>query len=325
VFPAPIIVTVYDRPHHFRACIESLKSNPEAACTELFISSDGPSCDGSRERVEKVRTYIKGITGFRKVTLFASKENTHREVVNQTKDAVWAENERYIFIEDDNIVSPWFLNFINAGLDTFAENQDVLAVCGYNYPGFPFEKSEAVALRCFAAWGYGIWRDRGFIPDNEMAAYASSIFADTKKFARINGRLPHMAPMLHAMAKGNLIAGDVAICARTFCDNKVCIFPSRSLVRNIGHDGTGQYCEMDERYTTQDILSEPIDVSNSISLDPQGRNTRWLHGFVGGRRKEILGWLLFLEVRIRNPVLNRIGKRLYRMVKRVVKYQKVIK
>ena len=39
---APVLVTVYDRPNHFKQCIESLLKNPGVSETTLFISSDGP-------------------------------------------------------------------------------------------------------------------------------------------------------------------------------------------------------------------------------------------------------------------------------------------
>ena len=67
---APIFVSVFDRPYHFKACIESLAKNEGAENTLLFVSSDGPKDEASSHNVKLVRDYINNLKFFKKVICF---------------------------------------------------------------------------------------------------------------------------------------------------------------------------------------------------------------------------------------------------------------
>lgn len=303
---APIAIPVFDRPHHFKRCIESLKKNLGAEKTVLYVSSDGPRCNKSKILVQQVRDYIKTIHGFKKVTSFMPNENTSKNIWFETRQRVSDDNQRFIVTEDDNVFSPYFLEFINNGLEVFLDEPKVAAICGYNYPDFPFQKPEAIALRCFAGWGYGTWREKDLLSRVDMRAVASEVFADKQLFAAINKALPHMAPMMQSIFVGNLIAGDVTACSLLIKQGKVCIFPSKSLVTNMGHDGSGEHCGVSDIYSRQTILRERISVRDLLSLEPSEMHTRWLSNFFGGRWSEMKNWMVFWEMNLKSPVLKKI-------------------
>lgn len=299
---APIAIPVFDRPHHFKACIESLKKNAGADKTTLYVSSDGPRCDTSRLRVQQVRDYIGTINGFKKVIVFSSEENTRKNIWFETRQKISDENERFIVSEDDNVFSPFFLKFINEGLEIFSSEEKVAAICGYNYPGFPFLRPEAIALRCFAGWGYGTWREKDLLSKVDIKEVASDVFSNVDVFREMNAALPHVAPMLRNVSCGKLMAGDVTACALLFKEERVCIFPSRSLVRNLGHDGTGEHCGVTDTFAKQPILFEKIVVERLQSYEPIEMHARWLNGFFGGKWAEYRNWLVFFEMRLRSPL-----------------------
>lgn len=314
---APVAISVYDRPHHFKACIESLRKNVGAEKTVLYISSDGPGCDNSKILVQQVREYIKTIHGFKKIILFAPNENTRKTVWFETRQKVSDENERFIITEDDNIFSPFFLDFINNGLEIFADEPRVAAICGYNYPGFPFQKPEAVSLRCHAGWGYGTWRGKDLLSRVNQQSVATEVFGNKNLFAAINAGLPHMAPMMRLVLDGKLIAGDVTLCSLLYKENKVCIFPSMSLVRNMGNDGSGEHCGISSYYEKQLILEGKVPLSRLKSLDPLKHHSSWLHGFFGGKFAELINWKFFWDVNLKSP-LTRIILRFFFYVVRLI-------
>ena len=51
---APIVLFVYNRPEHTRACLEYLERNELAAESELYVFADGAK-SGSEEAVAAVR------------------------------------------------------------------------------------------------------------------------------------------------------------------------------------------------------------------------------------------------------------------------------
>lgn len=54
---APIVLFVYNRPEHTRACLEYLERNELAAESELYVFADGAK-QGSEEAVAAVRRVI---------------------------------------------------------------------------------------------------------------------------------------------------------------------------------------------------------------------------------------------------------------------------
>lgn len=316
---APIAVSVYNRPLHFRNCIESLRQNLGAEDTILYISSDGPKDDRSRILVEQVRSYIKTIYGFKKIIAFTPNENTKKQVWYDTRQKLSDDNDRFIITEDDNVFSKFFLKFVNDGLNKYKYNDRVSAICGYNYPNFPMTRLESVALQHFTAWGYGTWRDRDVLSRFNMSALASDIFANKELFGSINRSIPHIAPMLRDMLDGRLIAGDVFVCSKLFMDNRICIFPSKSLVRNLGNDGSGEHCGVKNIYSEQSISNEEITLEKLQSLTPLKINRIWLYKYDGGQLEEFKSWLIFWEINkkykyIRKLIKSSVG--FFRLVQR---------
>src|ERR1035437_10981038 len=111
---APIIVTVYDRPRHFRQCIEALLRNGPAKESELYVVSDAPGKPDHASKIDKVRAYARSITGFRSIHLIFREENygAFRSILAIMKQ-VMDEHSRFIYLEDDVLAAPNFLDYMN--------------------------------------------------------------------------------------------------------------------------------------------------------------------------------------------------------------------
>lgn len=292
---ASIVVSVYDRPNHFRACVESLAQNKGAEHTSIFISSDGPRDAVSAEKVGLVRDYIKTIKGFKEVVAFAPAENTAGEIKLSVREKIKSDFPRYILTEDDNIFSPYSLKYFNQGLDLFEDDPRIHAICGYMYPGFPSGGHEQVYLQCFAAWGAAFWRDKDIYPGFDGKELAREVFSNKLLFKKVNNCLPHMAPMIKLIIEGKLKAGDVTHCNYIIKNNQICVFPSISLVRNIGNDGTGEHCGVNKIYEKQKIADKEIQFDMLKPREPVLDDARWITGFFGGRKAVFRNNLTFSE------------------------------
>lgn len=67
----PIILFAFNRFESLKYTIDSLLQNEEAKHSVLYVFVDGPRFQrkGEVENVEKVRDYVKSITGFKEVQL----------------------------------------------------------------------------------------------------------------------------------------------------------------------------------------------------------------------------------------------------------------
>lgn len=287
---APILISVYDRFKHFKKCIESLKKNINAKNTILYIASDGPKCKKSKLKVSQVRDYIKSINGFKKINFFSTKENSNKKIVFETRDKMVSDFDRYICTEDDNIFSPFFIDFMNKCLNIYADDPNISAICGYNLPNFPYSnKNELVALKLFSAYGYGTWRDKD-LTYNLSHKFKGQLFAkktltNKKLFLKINERIPNVIPLLESMlVNTKFLPRDVINTVLLIKKNKVCVFPSYSLVRNIGNDGSGENNSTDFRIKKQKLLLKNLISYNLNYLDKSTIHTLWIKNFLGGNR-----------------------------------------
>lgn len=318
---APVLICVYDRLAHFQTCIESLRRNIGAESTRLFITSDGPRDEWSRIRVMEVRKYIATISGFQSVTLLAPEENTKGQVVDEAIQLVFESHDRMIFSEDDNVFGCHFLTFINEGLDLFSADSRVAAICGYVQPEFSAKESGAVAMQYFTPWGYGLWRDKS--STQAMLHYNSThkVMRNKEMFSRVNFTLPHVAPMMRAVVNKTLDARDLEMCLHVILQEKFCIFPSTSLVRNIGNDGSGLRSVPDSRFAQQKISEDLVDYKTLRHLQIDPRNMQWIRTYFGGTWSAAAGWFVFAEANSN----NRYARRMYWFLARAMwKMQRIV-
>ena len=246
---APIGIITYSRIIHLRQTIESLRNNDLATKSELYIFLDGPR-PGDEKLVNTVREYLYTIDGFKKVSITERKENdrvrNYRDGVNYLFDKYG----KIIFLEDDNIVSPYFLQFMNDGLEFFKENKKIFSICGYNVPAkFPMGYEYDYYLsRYFNAWGFATWSDRNHLDVEDIKNAYSELLDDKALYRKVKKEHPKLAVNLKKIQENRLKAGDYPIVFHSIKHDLYSVKPIHSLVDNIGHDGSGIHCGISDRF-----------------------------------------------------------------------------
>jgi len=240
---APVVIPTLNRHMHLKQCVESLSSCTHADKTDLFIFLDYPLKDGHKAGYELIKTYLPNIKGFKTVNVIM-RENNFGPVANFSKsiEYVFERYDRLIFSEDDNEFSPNFLDYINKGLDKFENNNNVFAVCGYNFPAEspPKYKYNYFFYQRFSAWGTGIWKNK--FPVEPVWDYNKiAEFTNNKNYANILKRQAerHYYRLLYCIKNKITIYGDEVLILICIIRNQYCVYPVESKVRNNGHDGTG--------------------------------------------------------------------------------------
>lgn len=154
---APILLFVYNRPGHLRQTVEALQNNVLAPQSDLFIYSDAPKDESSREAVAEVRRLIHSIAGFKSVTITERSENwgLARSII----DGVTTQVNRFgrvIVLEDDLIVAPHFLTFMNDALETYKDEPRVghIQACDFTKdPSLP----DTFLIKWTGSWGWATW------------------------------------------------------------------------------------------------------------------------------------------------------------------------
>ncbi|RCV66171.1 Glycosyltransferase, GT2 family [Methanophagales archaeon] len=260
---APVILFVYNRPEHTRKTIDALKNNLLAWDTELFIFADAAKNDAERNNVEKVRKYIKTLDGFKSITLIEREENLGlaksilsgvTEIINQYG--------KIIVLEDDLITSTPFLNYMNYYLNYYKNEQKVFSITGFNYPEsllhVPDEYPYSIyfGYRCMS-WSWATWINRWNKVDWEVKDYDKFI-TDKKSKKLFNRGGEDLSDMLRSQVEDKIDSWAIRWCYAQSKSDAYCVYPVKSLVNNMGFDGTGVHCGKTNRFAIK-TLSENLD------------------------------------------------------------------
>ncbi len=236
---APIIIFAYNRLLHIQKTVSSLLKNREAKNSDLYIFSDGSKNDNDINEVNEVRKYIYKINGFKKVSIRERNQNfgLGKNITSGVTEII-EKNSWCIVLEDDLETSPYFLRFMNEGLDRFSDEERVVSIHGYIYP-VKDPLPETFFLKGADCLGWGTWR-RGWEYFNSDGKYLLTELKRqnlTKEFD-FNGGYPYTR-MLEDQVAGKNDSWAVRWYASTFLKEKLSLYPGHSLVRHIGNDGSG--------------------------------------------------------------------------------------
>ena len=238
---APIILFVYNRLRHTQQTVEALQKNELASKSELFIYSDEAKNEEARRSVDEVRNYIDSITGFKEITVIKREKNWG--LANSIIDGVTQIVNKYgniIVLEDDLIVSPYFLQFMNEALDFYKNEESVASIHGYIYPieGLP----DSFFIKGADCWGWATWKNKWdiFEPNGQKLLNELTV-KNLAKEADFNGSYS-FTKMLKGQINGENNSWAIRWYMSAFLKNMVTLYPGQSYVQNIGFDSSGTHC-----------------------------------------------------------------------------------
>ena len=247
---APIVLFVYNRPEHTQKVVEGILANPEAKDSVLYIFADGPKENASKENYEKiarVREYIHTIKGFKEVIIDESESN--RGLAPATIRAmtmVLNKHDRVIMIEDDDYPSPYFLAYENECLEKYKDDRRIWYVVGYCNTNrvIPRKGDDVFITSSGSSWGFGTWRrcwEKTIwdIDDLRGIFRHKSIVYNFNRFCGI-----HASEIMIALLNGENSSWSIRFGFASYLNRGMTIMPNKSLVVNIGFDGSGTHCSV---------------------------------------------------------------------------------
>jgi len=238
---APIALFVYNRVEHTRKTLESLKNNLLADESDLYIFSDAPRV-GSEEKVREVRKVLREAQWCKNVYIVEHQENkgVDDNVVESVTNLI-AKHGKVIVIEDDCVLSRFFLKNMNEALALYADNHEVMHISAY-CPPCDIDLPPTFFLQNGNGWGWATWQRAWVHYQNDAAPLYDAIEAQNL-FYKFNyeGKVPDNQAQLKACKEGRMKNWDIKWYASMFLKNGLSLKFHPSLVSNIGHDGTGEH------------------------------------------------------------------------------------
>lgn len=274
---APIALFVYNRPEHTMRTLTALAANELAAKSDLFVFSDGPRNEQVADGVRRVRELAGTISGFRSVTVVERQENfgLSRSVISGVTDLV-EKYGRVVVLEDDLVISPYFLRYMNDALELYANDERVISVHGYVYP-VQGELPETFFLRGADCWGWGTWKRGWDLFETDGARLLKELKKRrlTREFDFDNS-YPYTR-MLERQVRGENDSWAIRWYASAFLGGKLTLYPGRSLVQNIGNDASGTHSGRYDHFHVA-LTDMPVKL-DTIAIEASGSATREVADF----------------------------------------------
>ncbi|WCL51262.1 methyltransferase, TIGR04325 family [Leptospira sp. GIMC2001] len=261
---APIALFAYARLDHLQKTIESLKLNRLAQDTELYIYSDNAKNSNIEPKIIEVRKYIRSITGFKNITII--ERTTNFGLANSIIDGVTEVTNKHgqvIVLEDDMITSPFFLDYMNEGLNLYKDDQEVCSIHGYIYPT-SIKLPKSFFLKGADCWGWATWSRGWKIFEHDGSKLLAELESKnlTGEFD-FNDSYPY-TQMLRDQIHGKNDSWAIRWYASAFLKNKKTLYPGESFVTNIGNDGSGTHCGVGDEYLT--IVKQNYESLDKIKI-----------------------------------------------------------
>ena len=172
---SPICLFVYKRYDTTKLMLESLLACPECADSELYVFMDEARNDSEADDVEKVRALFDNLQGFKTIHPYPARMNKGmaRSVIDGVT-TVLEKHESIIVLEDDLVVAPDFLTFMNAALEAYRDRSDIWSISGYT-PNLKeieqYDKNGVFLVPRAQCWGWATWNDRWETVDWEVSDF----------------------------------------------------------------------------------------------------------------------------------------------------------
>ena len=247
---APIVLFVYNRLWHTKKTIEALQRNDLAKESLLFIFSDGAKSKEDEKKVREVRKYIKTLSGFKEIAIVERERNygLAQNIIDGITKVV-NEYKKVIVLEDDIVVSPYFLNFMNEALEKYKDNKRVMSVSGYMFPIRTEGLPDTFFLKLVPGWGWGTWARAWKLFERNPEKQIKMLNKKQVKDFNLNGSYDFWQQLV-LNYKGKLYTWAIFWYFTIYINNGLTLFPRESLVQNIGYDGSGTHCSKTDKFMT---------------------------------------------------------------------------
>lgn len=265
---SPVVLFVYNRPHHTRMTLEALHANALADATQLIVYADGQKGNSFEERAktEEVRAIIreKPWCGSVELIEFETNRGLATSVVAGVTEVV-NQFGKVIVLEDDVVTSPGFLKYMNEALDLYEEEEQVMHISGYMFP-VKGKLPPTFFYNTASCWGWATWKNRwAYFRDD-----AKSLFREIYNSGRLKEfdlqNSVDFSRQLQDNISGNKETWAVKWYASMFLRNGLSLHPWPSLTNNIGHDLTGGNCGISMAFHW-DHLAEVIPVNKTKLIE----------------------------------------------------------
>lgn len=239
---APVAIFAYKRPRHLARSLESLKRCPEFSKSDVYVFVDGPKAPDDEASVNETREIASRYDDGRFNISFARNNRGLAASIISEVTKLCKAYGKAIVIEDDLLLQPSALTWLNQGLDAYESEDQVMQISAYQYRVPEFSNIDHGSFQRFATtWGWATWQ-RAWSKFDPNATNWETVRDDltVRQMFDAGGVYPFSA-MLEKQMAGKVDSWGIRWSWSVFRNNGLTLMPPRSLVTNIGLDASGTH------------------------------------------------------------------------------------
>jgi acetyltransferase-like isoleucine patch superfamily enzyme/GR25 family glycosyltransferase involved in LPS biosynthesis len=264
---APIILFVYNRPWHTEQTLEALMANKLSSKSILYIYADGPKVnmdEHSLLQIKLTRQILRKKQWCKEVHFIERSHNLGlAENVIDGITKVVNKHGRIIVLEDDIVTSKTFLTFMNDALNFYQQSGEIFHISGYvNEDLKEYPSSDTFTNQFTHCWGWATWKRAWKFLQRDIKTLHYLINNHPNK----DNFKSDLYLQLEENYTNKINTWAVRWYASIFILEGKCLHPSKSIVINIGFDGSGTNCSKIDSYNTKLIFDS---LKTKFSIKPQ--------------------------------------------------------
>jgi len=287
--------------------------------SKLYLVADAARHDDEQAAVDETRRLAESLVTWpcEVVRDYAVENRGVHENIGSGALRVFAQEDRAIFLEDDNLPEASFFPFCQAMLDRYRDDPSVLWVCGTNYFGEQVHPDglSYVFTQHLLPCGWASWADK-FVPayDRELKTLGPQterIFKDSYRDKRLWRQQRHSVGVTKTFLRDDpgRASWDYQMLFSLRSQGRFGIVPMRNQIRNIGvdalstHGGTSYDHEMTRRFCSMPShpMVPPYVGPDQPKIDPKVEDAlgrvllRPMRDRLMSRGASVVKWLLRID------------------------------
>ena len=231
------VIFTFNRSAHTKKVLDSIRQS-NVLPQKLLVFHDGPKTDTNLDDWNEVENIINSIDWINTEIITSKTNKGLATSVYSGITYAFEQADAVIVLEDDCVIHPDYMEYMNNCLNFYADNNKIHSVSGYAWP-LDIEKREGIyACGRVSSYGWGTWKDRwqSFALDYSVLKRIKFNESKSLYLAKWGNDLEGM---LIANLKGQVDSWAVFWALNAIEHEMICLNPYYSMIANIGCDGSG--------------------------------------------------------------------------------------
>ena len=202
-----------------------------------------------------------------------------------------SEYGRAIIIEDDNIVSPDFLDYMNRGLEFYKNSKKIWAISGFSRQmTYPKDYCHDIYfMQRISSYAWATWDNRWNLVKWNIEKYYPSFLYDKKARRRFDEYGEDRSLMLDAQVCGKVNSWAIRFEYAMVQNDMYSVFPCISRTRCTGNDGSGTHSRK-EVHTFDTQISDGVSpIAFERFFQDDRIKTEFVKAYKQNWKRKILG------------------------------------